>query len=435
MILRPLLTEADPASSSEGSIDPLGTYAIADSLALQLAPGVRERQSHPRFLTASVVSMAVCSEFDEEVVASDGISEPWQVFEWYLVEGLVRRISDGARLKGLPGREKATAAIRDRVPLCAPRYLKTPTVFGYHGVYRTLSRELGIEVSGRIGEAGYELLVTWIKEQGLKGFYGSSEGTGTTWRNQLAAAVKDGLERGAVARRPGWAGWSFFEEHLGHHDAGHKEVGVIRNSLLRSDNGYREPVIAFLVSTQGRDLWRESESEREFHRALVSKSTYPLKDLLHAIMKYETFSRLLQDAFVDCLFRMSKTRAKTAVNEFTQLTGVKRAAEKIPPLFGELLEMLEPFGETLRFQDGFSDVAEKIPLAGWVEGLLQHHRRIQRQKPPNGKAPWFERFDDGSYIIRPGYVRSTGGQYDAAYVHKYRTRPLWSFSVDLGLVK
>lgn len=84
MILRPLLTEADPATSSEGSIDPLGTYAIADSLALQLAPGVRERQSHPRFLTASVVSMAVCGEFDEEVVASDGISEPWQVFEWYL---------------------------------------------------------------------------------------------------------------------------------------------------------------------------------------------------------------------------------------------------------------------------------------------------------------------------------------------------------------
>src|SRR5436309_8695201 len=88
--LAPLLSEKDPVESAEGGIDPLGTEPLADALAVKLAPGVRERQRHPRFLTAIAVSLEVCGEFDDEALAADRISEPWQVFEWYLVEGLVR---------------------------------------------------------------------------------------------------------------------------------------------------------------------------------------------------------------------------------------------------------------------------------------------------------------------------------------------------------
>jgi len=89
-MLMPRLSEADPRVSAEGSIDPLGTYAIADALAVRMIPGVRERQLHPRFLTSIAVSLALTSEFDDEMVAADGVSEPWQVFGWYLVEGTVR---------------------------------------------------------------------------------------------------------------------------------------------------------------------------------------------------------------------------------------------------------------------------------------------------------------------------------------------------------
>src|SRR5262249_39141819 len=132
----PLLSEADPRVSAEGSIDPLGTYAIADAAAVRLIPGVRERQQHPRFLTCVAVSLSLCSEFSEEDIAADGISEPWQVFEWYFVEGIVRTTKERARLRGLPGQDKAAAAINDGVSLSAKRYLKTPTVFGFHGIYR-----------------------------------------------------------------------------------------------------------------------------------------------------------------------------------------------------------------------------------------------------------------------------------------------------------
>ena len=56
-MLIPMLSQADPAESAEGSIDPLGIYPIADALASYIVPGVRERQKHPRFLTVSAVSL------------------------------------------------------------------------------------------------------------------------------------------------------------------------------------------------------------------------------------------------------------------------------------------------------------------------------------------------------------------------------------------
>ena len=114
-MLMPMLTEADPKVSAEGWIDPLGMYAIADALAVRMIPGVRERQTHPRFLTSIAVSLSLCSEFDEDVVAADGVSKPWQVFEWYFVEGMVRSTRDTKLLRGLPGQDKASRAIKDRV--------------------------------------------------------------------------------------------------------------------------------------------------------------------------------------------------------------------------------------------------------------------------------------------------------------------------------
>lgn len=37
----PMLTEADPKVSAEGSIDPLGMYAIADALAVRMITAFR----------------------------------------------------------------------------------------------------------------------------------------------------------------------------------------------------------------------------------------------------------------------------------------------------------------------------------------------------------------------------------------------------------
>ncbi len=169
--LAPLLTEIDPVEAAEGGIDPLGTEPLADMLAIELSPGIRERQQHPRFLTAIAVSLSLCGEFGTDDISGDGVTEPWLVFEWYVVEGLVRtRGQKEADIQGLPGRLKAARAIADGVALSAKRYLKTPSIFGFHGIYRLLARTLEIEQGEQVGERGYKLLNIWAKEQELDGF-------------------------------------------------------------------------------------------------------------------------------------------------------------------------------------------------------------------------------------------------------------------------
>jgi hypothetical protein len=62
----PFLTSYDPPGTSEGTLDPLGLYQIADQLAAQLVPAVRERMQRIRFLTAMAVGAFVTQEVDED---------------------------------------------------------------------------------------------------------------------------------------------------------------------------------------------------------------------------------------------------------------------------------------------------------------------------------------------------------------------------------
>ncbi len=436
-MLMPLLTEADPKISADGSIDPLGMYSIADALAVRMIPGVRERQQHPRFLTCIAVSLSLCSGFPEEAVAADEISEPWQVFEWYLVEGLVRTTKEKGLLRGLPGQDKAATAIKDGVPLSAKRYLKTPTVFGFHGVYRALARDVGVEQVCRLGETGHALLTTWEKEHQLNGFSGSGDGPGKAVRHQLVEAICDGLQSGGVARKWGWSGWQFFSDHLGIYNAGRQEARTIAQALLNPGSGNRKEVLGFLISDAGQQLWKDEDarSERMFHAGLGEVASPDLKELLRAIDAYERFCRLLQDAFDDVLFRLSQHQTRIAPAELARSKGVRQAARAVPDIFTQVAERLSPFSQEIRFQETFSSLAERVSELDWLERLLEHHRWVQREKPPAGKAPWLDRFEDGSCIIRTAYIQDTGGRHDNSFVHAYRTASLWSFAKDLRLVR
>ena len=87
------------------------------------------------------------------------------------------------------------------------------------------------------------------------------------------------------------------------------------------------------------------------------------------------------------------------------------------------------------FFPDFNVFGAKWDAIEWINHLLDHHITVQRNKPPNGKNPWFERFDDGSVVIRAGYRKTEGGRHDDSYVHMYRTNSLWTFAQDLELVK
>ena len=62
----PFLTSYDPPGTSEGTLDPLGLYKIADRLAVQLVPAVRERMQRIRFLTAMAVGTFVTEGLEDD---------------------------------------------------------------------------------------------------------------------------------------------------------------------------------------------------------------------------------------------------------------------------------------------------------------------------------------------------------------------------------
>jgi hypothetical protein len=195
----PFLSKYYPIDGSALSIDPLGTYTIADRLALRLVPGVRERMSHPRFLTLIAVGNVVCSAFDNDMLAKDDLSSPWQIYEWYVTAALVKYFQGNEQIMGLPGNDKVSRALTTEGSIYAGNYLKTPGTFGFHGVYRTLSMELGIIMNNNIlGNFGEALIIAWEKEQGLDGFINRSN-KGGTFRKQLEKIVGDGLSRGSIS--------------------------------------------------------------------------------------------------------------------------------------------------------------------------------------------------------------------------------------------
>src|SRR3990172_12067241 len=97
----PFLTSYDPPVTSEGTLDPLGLYQIADQLAMQLVPAVRERMQRIRFLTAMAVGTLVTEGMEDDPRQRD--ASPYLVWEWLVVEALIRSMDDDSQLWGVPG--------------------------------------------------------------------------------------------------------------------------------------------------------------------------------------------------------------------------------------------------------------------------------------------------------------------------------------------
>jgi hypothetical protein len=98
---------------------------------------------------------------------------------------------------------------------------------------------------------------------------------------------------------------------------------------------------------------------------------------------------------------------------------IERASERLAgsPIEDEFQMLARPFG----------DVRTAVEL---FDVLWEHHRNVQRGKPPNGKRPWFEETADGALVVRPPYrLEETGVRDD--YVHPYRLTAVASFLDDL----
>lgn len=430
----PYLTAYHTLENSQGTLDPLGLYTIADRLALRLVPGFRERMSHPRYLTAIAVGAIICSAFEEDELAVDEISPPWQVYEWYVTSAFVKRFDkiEPSQLIGMPAREKITRAFRDGLPMTASGYLKTPSVFGFHGVYRTLARSINLLDRNQIGEFGTLLVDMWEKEQGLEGFRVGKKGTsGYEFRSKLEEAVRSGLKAGAVAKSWSWDFFTKIADSLAPKSPGKEEAAIIFEQLLKGETASRAELIKFLMTSEGQSLI-ENGSEKAIHTALLQISP-SCKELLLAIQAYEKACRLLYNGFYEILQYLTSRKGRVSIYTLAELSNVKEACNQLPIAFLEIDKCFEPFAtELILFTENFQSLRETYEPVEWVRLLLEHHFRIQKNKPPSGKAPWVLEYTKDEYLLLTN--QSIDVALSDEYVHQYRTNSLQSFLIDLAKI-
>lgn len=418
MVRLPFLTLPDPAQSQEGALDPLGLSTIGDHLADQILPGLRARMSRPRFLTALAVSAEVCDGLEEQM-AADGITPAYQVFEWLVVEAFARA-SEPDAVRHTPGILKAIAARDAGETMSARTYLRTPGVFGFHGVYKPLARHLGIvDENLRLAEHGYELLKVWQEEQGLDGFLDSAvvDGTGRARRQWLRAAVEAGLKNGFSDRGARWQGWSLLAEHLAPGRAGRREAEYILARL-------RDPAVA--PRREVFTLLGPISSDRVPEQVIVRQRLLPRAGedcacRLRAICAYEDVCTTLEESF-DWIRNLSTCAQARAIGpaEFVALPRAERLAADVPRAIRQASDALTD--APVLVQQQFAQLARSFDAvttpASLFELVLDHHARTQSGKKPDGKRAWFERSDDAAFIRVPYRLTEppdAGGAWNRPY--------------------
>lgn len=327
----PYRSVADPETQGEGSIDPLGLANLADQLADWILPAMTARMWRPRFLTAMAVSSFLIEPIEEEI-AKDGISPPWIALEWYYVEGVAALAdNNGENLRRIPGIDKARRALREKVSLSARMYLKTPKVFGFHGVYKRLARALDIvDDTMRFGDRGYTLLRTWQDEQGLPGFLDGnhSAGEGARIVRVIRDALHDALVAGQTQRQGAWVGASFFANHLLPHDPGQREADFLWERLSTMEP--QGEIFTLMRDRVARSALEEPLGERGALQRLLDPASSELRRRLEAVEAYEGFCRPLQEAW-DILRRHSTLQRPEVVQprDFAQHPRVGQMVSEI----------------------------------------------------------------------------------------------------------
>jgi hypothetical protein len=424
----PFLTAYDPPATSEGTLDAMGLYQIADQLATRLVPAVRERMQRVRFLTAIAVGSLVTEGIDGDPTRPD--AAPFLVWEWLVVEAIVRTLGDGADAWGTPGTLVARRAISHYGYLHHRSYLKTARIFGFHGVYKRLAAHSGLVDVHMAAKAHGEQLVDEWAADGDRGGPAGAKRLRLKWR----AALGRSLDHSPPRTRPAsWVDgdWRELAAALAPGDARGREKRYLRQLLLAEGDAALGalPQIWELQRRFGGDDYREEALHDELERAAPGYAT-----LLHAIRAYERFCRGLQDAFDLLLAEAQTVDARgyevPAIGRDSEFAG---AVGGLAGRHAEAREALANLDPTLQglFDVRFGAFADPMPAADAAVSVCDHHEAVQKAKSADGKRPWFDRLGRDRIFVRHRYREPRRPARPNDYVHDYRGKPLRRFYLDL----
>lgn len=426
-ILGPVLTAADPDTLGEGTLDPLGLASLADRLADHIAPEVTARMRRPRFMTAMAVGAVVNQELEDY---GPGPSSPSAAiaFEWLVVGALARSELPQGATAATPGIQKARAALIARRPLSATTYLQVPSVFGFHGVYKRLAIDLRIVDENLIlAENGDRLVRRWEQDQGLDGFVQLRQHTeGGNFARLVRDNVRRSIEQGKTLMPAQSYAWAWLARHLRPDAAAPAERSLLKAWIGSSEHPVRHELVEKLAAFDG-----EERSEREVLGGVAASAGDGLKVRIAAIEAYERVARLLLDAF-DAMRHLSTARGvdPVEVSEAATAPAMAQAAVELPAAIHAAQEAIDPL-EPGRLTETVEAFTEPMAADELCVALLDHHERVQQNKPP-GKRSWFARAD-GAFVVRPvpTFRLAAPPEPRDEYVHPYRITALRSFLADL----
>ena len=430
MISFPYLTTYDPPGSSEGTLDPLGLYMIADQLATRLVPAVRERMQRIRFLTPITVGALVTEDLEPNERYPNVL--PYLVWEWLVVEAIVRSMDSGGGLWGLPGSYVTRKAVDDYDYVDERSYLKTPRVFGFHGVYKRLAIHLGLVDSHlRFRAAHGETLVhAWSQSLGL-GQFKTSHPLFQKWRHAVEVSLRETPVRTRTSPRWKKDDWHELADAFVPHRFKRREKTCLVHLLHATGEdqlGALSAIWKLLSQLHGQDY-----DERVFHGQLHREAPeYGV--VLDAIAAYESFCRNLTDAFD--IIRAEGSRKDVEGFDVPSLkkdSEFHALADRSLGLYESALQQLSEVDSLTeaKFIDRFERFAEPLPVEQFALLLCEHHEAIQKEKSRDGKRPWFDRIGPERIYMRQNYRVERPAMALDTYVHEYRTNPIYRFYRDL----
>lgn len=426
----PFLTSYDPPGTSEGTLDPLGLYQIADQLAVKLVPAVRERMQRIRFLTAMAVGTLVTDGLEDDPRERD--ASPYLVWEWLVVEALIREMGGDPSVWGVPGTLVARRALDQHGYLDARSYLKTPRIFGFNGVYKRLAIHLGIvDVHLGSGPNAEVLAGAWARDLGFAALTDARP-----MLSRWSAAVGRSLAERPPRTKPGWdnKAWTELARAFAPTACKARERQYLRGLLLAAEER-RLGALPRIWQLQA-EFDDEKFLEESLHERL-EKLEPEYGPLLEAIRAYEAFSRSLQDAFDVLKAKAAGLDAQGfVVPEIAGDDAFKRSVKSLYEQFeaahNALAEVtIAHVSLPYLFWERFGAFAEPMDAGDCALALCSHHEAVQRAKSADGKRPWFDRIGRDRIYIRHAYREPRRDIQPGRYVHDYRGWPIRRFYRDL----
>lgn len=431
----PFLTSYDPPGTSEGTLDPLGFYQIADQLAVLLVPGVRERMQRIRFLTAMAVGAMVTEGLDSDPRQRD--AAPYLVWEWLIVEAIIRSKRDDSNIWGVPGTLVAQRAIDDHKYIDAHSYLKTPRIFGFNGIYKRLALHLGVvDVHLRAASPHTKPLVdAWAKASG----YGGLDGVRPLlkrWSNAIRSSL---AEKPVPRTKTGWGGkeWTELADAFNPSMCRVQEKKYLRDLLLATE-GRRLGALPKIWSLLDEfKVLRGEEFREEILHDRLQEREPSYAPLLEAIRAYERFARSLQDAFDILRCKAAALDAQgfdvPSIGKDADFKGCAEGVHRLYAAAQRALGEVKIENASLQnlFAGRFQRFSERTDPASCALELCDHHKRVQRDK--GDKRPWFIPLGNNRIYVRQGrpYREPRRAIQPDRYLHDYRGQPIRKFYNDL----